>query len=191
MTFSRLPAQALLAAGAMLRRSLRDTDDGMTFRCALTLIAATTCSLAVAATGQSASGRITYQSDSGPLLVDVKHAFLIKGPSTLFATTIRQVVISTEDVSATLRKCKEMALCSPGDADAIVLNFDTRTPFLPYWFVANKQGTQYSGTAGPASVRLTTDTPERLAGTWELPAGGSGPALKLTFDAPLINEMTK
>ena len=38
----------------------------------------------------------------------------------------------------------------------------------------NDQRVQHSGTAAPESLKLTTDTPQRVAGTWDLDARGSG-----------------
>ena len=61
---------------------------------------------------------------------------------------------------------------------------------LNYWFVANDQCVQYSGTADPASLKLTTDAPQRLAGKWDLDArAAGGPRVQLEFDAALLKEM--
>ena len=60
-------------------------------------------------------------------------------------------------------------------------------PRLNYWFVANDQRVQYSGTADPASLKLTTDAPQRLAGKWDLDArAAGGPRVQLEFDAALL-----
>jgi hypothetical protein len=65
-------------------------------------------------------------------------------------------------------------------------------PRINYWFVGRDQLVQYSGTADPASVKLTTNTPARLAGTWDLDASGAGgPVIKVQFDATMIKELKK
>jgi hypothetical protein len=44
----------------------------------------------------------------------------------------------------------------------------------------------------PASVKLTTNTPTRLAGTWDLDAtAAGGPVVHVTFDAALVKELKK
>jgi hypothetical protein len=56
--------------------------------------------------------------------------------------------------------------------------------------VANGQAIQYSGTADPASLKLTTDTPQRVAGKWDLDASGAGgPVIRVEFDATAIKEI--
>ena len=145
--------------------------------------------LPFAAPGE-ASGTITYAGKSGKTVVAVKHAYLVKGPDVVTGQTMRRIVLSTTDVSAALQACAKM-MCSDGGIDeGMTIDFDV-PPRLNYWFVANGQRIQYSGTADPKSVKLTTDTAQRLAGTWELDASsGGGPVIKIQFDAALVKEIT-
>jgi hypothetical protein len=138
-----------------------------------------------------AKGTITYKSKAGAIVVTIRHAYLVKGPDVVSGKTIRRVVLSVADVSAKLSACGTM-LCSDGDiTEGMTIDFDAG-PRLNYWFVGNNQLVQYSGTAEPASVKLTADTPQRLAGTWDFDeSAAGGPRVQVEFDAPLVKEVTK
>lgn len=65
-------------------------------------------------------------------------------------------------------------------------------PRLNYWVVLNGQRVQYSGTESTAALKLTTDSPQRLAGSLAFDgARAGGPEVALEFDAPLLKEMAK
>src|SRR5207249_8915649 len=143
-----------------------------------------------AAAAQSAKGTESYQGKSGPIVVTVKHVYLVKGPDAMTGKIIRRLVLSSEDVSAKLRACATM-MCSDGDiGEGMTLDLDSGSR-LNYWFVGNNQLVQYSGTADPATLKLTADTPQRVAGKWELDArAAGGPKVDVEFDATLIKELT-
>jgi hypothetical protein len=138
-----------------------------------------------------AKGTITYKYKSGDIVVRIKHAYLFKGPDVVSGKAIRRVVLSVADVSARLAACATM-LCSDGDiVEGMTIDFDAG-PRLNYWFVGNNQLVQYSGTADPASLKLTADTPKRLAGKWDYDGSAAGgPRLQIEFDAPLVKEVAK
>ena len=138
-----------------------------------------------------AKGTITYSAKSGPIVVAVKHAYLVKGPDFVSGKTIRRVVLSVADVGPKLGACATM-MCSDGDiTEGMTIDFDAG-PRLNFWFVGNNQLVQYSGTAEPSSLKLTTDTPQRLAGKWDFDGSAAGgPKVQIEFDAPLVKEITK
>ena len=147
--------------------------------------------LAAAAIADSAKGTAAYQGKSGPIVVTIAHVYLVKGPDAMTGKLIRRLVLSSEDVSAKLRNCATM-MCSDGDiGEGMTLDLDGESR-LNYWFVGNNQLVQYSGTADPASLKLTADTPQRVAGQWELDArAAGGPKVDVEFDATLIKELSK
>ena len=155
-----------------------------------TLAAATVFASASAIAGD-AQGTITYKGKAGPIVVTVKHAYLVKGPDVVSGKTIRRVVLSVADVAAKLAACGTM-MCSDGDiTEGMTIDFDAG-PRLNFWFVGNNQLVQYSGTAEPASLKLTADTPQRLAGKWDFDGSAAGgPRVQIEFDAPLVKEVTK
>ena len=138
-----------------------------------------------------AKGKITYKPKSGVIVVTIKHAYLVKGPDVVSGKTIRRVVLSVADVGSKLSACATM-MCSDGDiTEGMTIDFDAG-PRLNYWFVGNNQLVQYSGTAEPASLKLTADTPKRLAGKWDYEGSAAGgPRIQIEFDAPLVKEVTK
>ena len=144
-----------------------------------------------AAAADPAKGKITFKSKSGAVVVEVKHAFLVKGPDVVTGQTMRRVVLSVADVGPALNKCNDMGCSDGGIGEGMTIDFDAG-PRINYWFVANDQRVQYSGTADPKSVKLTTNTPGRLAGTWELDASAAGgPVVHVEFDAALVKELKK
>ncbi len=146
---------------------------------------------AAAAMADSAKGTATYQGKAGPIAVTITHVYLVKGPDAMTGKLIRRLVLSSEDVSAKLLNCATM-MCSDGDiGEGMTLDLDMG-PRLNYWFVGNNQRVQYSGTADPATLALTADTPQRVAGKWALDASAAGgPKVDVEFDATLIKELSK
>jgi hypothetical protein len=196
-------ASVLLSSGCAIMRALasrsldavgsREPQEEMNmkpFGCVLGLA----CLLAAVATdagAEPAKGTLTYKSKSGAVVVDVKHAFLVKGPDPVTGKTIRRLVLSATDVGPALKKCGDMRCSDGGIGDGMTIDFDAGSR-INYWFVAKDQIVQYSGTAEPASVKLTTDAPDRLAGRWDLDASASGgPVIKVEFDAPLMKTLAK
>jgi len=140
---------------------------------------------------REAKGTISLDSKKGPVVVKVAHAWLMKGPDMVSGKTIRRIVLSATDVGAALKACGTMT-CSHGDiGSGMTIDLDAG-PRIHYWAVGNDQLVQYSGTAPPESITLKTNTPERVAGTWELDARSSGgPLIKVLFDASLVKELKK
>ena len=135
---------------------------------------------------------IVYVAARDLLLVQVfLGSFIFFYPDVVSGKTIRRVVLSVADVAAKLSACGTM-LCSDGDiGEGMTIDFDAG-PRLNYWFVGNDQLVQYSGTAEPASLKLTADTLQRLAGKWDYDGSAAGgPRVQIEFDAPLVKEVTK
>jgi hypothetical protein len=135
------------------------------------------------------TGSIAYQAKSGPIVVTPKYAYLVSGPDEVSGKPIRRVVLAVADVAPKIRACAAMSCSDGGLSEGMTIDFDAG-PRLNYWFVANDQRVQYSGTAEPASLRLAVDTPQRLAGKWDLDGrAAGGPRIQIEFDAPLLKEM--
>lgn len=138
-----------------------------------------------------AKGTITYRDKAAAIVVTVKYAYLVTGPDFVSRATIRRVVLSAADVGAKLSSCTTMSCSDGGIGEGMTIDFDAG-PRLNYWFVGNHQLVQYSATAEPASLKLTVDTPKRIAGRWEFDASAAGgPKVQIEFDAPLVKEITK
>jgi hypothetical protein len=138
-----------------------------------------------------ATGSISYQSRGGLITVSPKYAYLVKGPDTVTGSTVRRVVLSASDLAPKLRTCATM-MCGDGDmTEGLTIDLDAGAR-INYWFVAEGQRVQYSGTAEPSSLRLSSNTDQRVAGAWRLdarPAGG--PQVQIEFDAALLKVFTR
>ncbi|HEY2862283.1 MAG TPA: hypothetical protein VGK37_01510 [Casimicrobiaceae bacterium] len=133
-----------------------------------------------------ASGSISYQSKAGLVVVKPQYAYLVKGPDTVTGNVVRRIVLSGTELASKLRTCATM-MCGDGDmTEGLTIDLDAGAR-INYWLVANGQRIQYSGTAAPSSLQLTTDTAQRVAGVWRLDARqAGGPQAQIEFDAPLL-----
>ena len=138
-----------------------------------------------------AKGTAVYKAKTRTVTVTFKHAFLVKQPEVGSGKPIRRVVLSVADVSAALKACKTSACTDGGIGEGMTVDFDSGER-LSFWFVANDQLIQHSGTTLKAAASLTTDTPTRLAGTLKFDASSAGgPVVDVTFDANLVLEIKK
>ena len=155
------------------------------------LILLAACSVAApAAWADSASGSVNYQSKAGPVVVNVTNVYLVKGPDAMSGKAIRKLIFSAKDMSVKVKSCASMS-CPDGDLDA-GMTVDLDGPRLNYWVVGNGQRVQYSGTAKPDALTLTTNTPQRLAGKLVIDDSAAGGAkVNVTFDAALQKEYAK
>lgn len=147
---------------------------------------------AALATGGTAKGTLAYKAKSGPITVAPKYAYLVKGPDAVEpGKIIRKLIFSTMDLGARIDACKTMSCTDADLGEGMTVDLDAG-PRLNYWVVLNGQRIQYSGTEPPASLKLTTDTPQRLAGTLAFDGTAAGGAqVAIEFDTPLVKEMAK
>ncbi len=139
----------------------------------------------------AATGSISYRSKAGAIVVRPKYAYLVKGPDTVTGNVVRRIVLSATDLAPTLKSCTTM-MCGDGDmGEGLTIDLDAGAR-INYWFVADGQRVQYSGTAEPSSLQLSTDTGQRVAGAWHLDARrAGGPEVQVEFDAALLKVFTK
>jgi hypothetical protein len=147
---------------------------------------------AALAAGGTAKGTLTYKAKSGPITVSPKYAYLVKGPDAVEpGKIIRKLIFSTADLGTKIDGCKTMSCTDADLGEGMTVELDAG-PRLNYWVVLNGQRIQYSGTEPPASLKLSTNTPQRLAGTLAFDGAAAGGAqVAIEFDAPLVKEMTK
>ena len=123
--------------------------------------------------------------------VNVKHAYLIKGPSSFGDKAIRLLILSEADQGAHIKSCGTMSCATDKLESGMTVEFDDG-PRLMYWFVANGQRVQASGTAQPGTMTLSANTPERLTGKWTHDASAQGgPKIAVEFDTPVMKTFTK
>jgi len=139
-----------------------------------------------------ASGTISYQSKSGPIVIKVANVYLVKGPDAVSGKTIRQLVFASADIGATLQGCATISCVSGQLTEGMTVDFDAG-PRLNYWVVANGQKIQYSGTAKPdETAKLTANAADNLAGTLSIDDSKAGGAkVDVNFDAKTVKQFSK
>ena len=144
---------------------------------------------AVAADG-SATGTLTYKSKGAPITVALKYVWLVKGPDAMDPKmTIRHLVFSATDIGAKIAACKTMSCTDADLGSGMTVDLGT-SPRLNYWVSLNEQRVQYSGAAPSNALKLTTDTPTRLAGKLTIDDTAAGGAkVDVEFDTPLLQEL--
>ena len=156
----------------------------------LTLLAVAALSISGAAAADPAKGTLTATGKVAAT-VNVKYAYLIKGPNAFGDKTVRLLILSEVDQGAHIKSCSTMSCATVKLESGMTVEFDAG-PRLLYWFVANGQRVQASGTAEPGTMTLTADTPQRLTGKWTHDASGQGgPKIAVEFDTPMLTEFTK
>ena len=148
--------------------------------------------LATSAVAEQASGTINYQSRAGALAINVANVYLVKGPDAVSGKTVRQLIFTSADIGAKLQACATMSCASGSVTEGMTVDFDVG-PRLNYWVVGNGQKIQYSGTARPEeTLKLSADTPQRLAGTLAIDDSAAGGAkANVKFDAAVVKQYTK
>jgi hypothetical protein len=157
--------------------------------CGVAIVALAIVADTAAADG-TASGTLTYASKSGAITMTPRFAYLVKGPDAVDNTKIiRHLILSPTDLGARIASCKTMGCTDADLKNGMTVDLDAG-PRLNYWVVLNDQRVQYSGTARPAALELTTNTPTRLAGKLVIDdSAASGPKVDIQFDAPLLKEI--
>ena len=136
-----------------------------------------------------AKGTLTYQAKAGAITISPKFVYLVKGPDDVEKNMIiRRLILSEADLGARIAGCSTMRCPMGGLKSGMTVDLDAG-PRLNYWVVLNDQRVQYSGTAKPAALVLTTNTPGRLAGKLVLDGTAGGPKVDIEFDAPLLKEL--
>jgi hypothetical protein len=143
-----------------------------------------------AAADGSASGTLTYASKSGAIAMTPRFAYLVKGPDAVDnSKIIRHLILSPTDLGTKIAACKTMGCTDADLKSGMTVDLDVG-PRLNYWVVLNDQRVQYSGTAHPAALELTTNTPTRLSGKLVIDdSAAGGPKVDIQFDAPLLKEI--
>ncbi|GEM_PF-501381 len=159
-----------------------------------TLVALTAAALMALASPRAAAepakGTLTATGKTAAT-VNVKHAYLVKGPNSFGDKAVSLLVLSEVDQGAHIKSCGTMSCVTDKLESGMTVEFDSG-PRLLYWFVANGQRVQASGTADPGTMTLTTSTPQKLAGKWTHDASGQGgPKIAVEFDTPVLKEFTK
>jgi len=140
------------------------------------------------AAADSASGTLTYQSKSGPLVVNVASVYLVQTRDAVSGKMIRKLVFSATEISGKLKSCATMICPESQIGEGMTVELDSGSR-LNYWFAGNGQRVQYSGSAQRDALALSTDSPQRVAGKFAVDDSASGGVkANVTFDATLFKQ---
>ncbi len=148
------------------------------------------CMAAAYAADGTVKGSLTYKSKGAPATIALKHVWLVKGPDAVDPKKIiRHLIFAADDIGAKVAACKTMS-CTDSDLNSgMTVDLDAG-PRLNYWVVLDGQRVQYSGTAKPETLKLTTDTAGRLVGKLAIDDVAAGGAkVDVEFDTPLLMEL--
>jgi len=139
-------------------------------------------SFAWAAGADSAKGKLVVQGDDKPLSMELNHAYFITGPDEFDAAkTTRRVLFTGEDVRSAIEACEDAGCAMYSFSEGMWLQIDDSST-MRWW--GKVKPVQQSRMLDRSALVLTTDTPDRLAGTLTLDS--SGKPVKISFDAPLV-----
>ncbi|MCI0482180.1 MAG: hypothetical protein L0213_11410 [Candidatus Dadabacteria bacterium] len=139
------------------------------------------------AAGGTAKGTVKLKDKT----VDLKYAYLVKGPDMFDSSkTVSTVIITPSDISQKISECKN-ASCASGITEGMTVGKEDfgSTTRVVYWVVTNDGMMQYSGNDDVSALALTTDTADRMAGKLTIDdSAADGPKIDVEFDAPLAKE---
>ena len=159
----------------------------MKLRILLTIILFVLPFSSVTAAEGEAKGNLSYKGTT----VTLKHAYFVKGPDAIDPKTIiRRLILSKDDLGASIRACKTMSCVDGEITEGMQVDFDAG-PRLNYWVALNGGRLQYSGIAEPSVVKVVGDDVKRLAGKLSIDAtAAGGPRVEAEFAATLLKEFT-
>ncbi len=147
---------------------------------------------ATAHAADSANGTLAYKARGAPISAPLKFVWLVKGPDSIDqGKTVRKLIFSSTDIGSKITACKTMSCTDADLGSGMTVDLDAG-PRLNYWVVLDGQKVQYSGTAVPESLKLTTNTPGRLAGKLAIDGvAAGGPKVDVDFDVTMLPPLTK
>jgi hypothetical protein len=139
----------------------------------------------------ASKGLLVYKTAKKTFSMDLKYAFMIKGPDAFDGKkTIRRLIFSSKDISDKIKACGVMN-CVDEYIEGVQVDLDAAQRIL-YWISLDRQMTQYSGTAQLSAITLTTDTKDHLSGTLHIDDTlAGGPKINVVFDTSLKKAFTK
>lgn len=143
-------------------------------------LAASTAALAA----DSGSGTISFQGHAGA----IKHAWMVRGPDEMDnSKSILRLYLSSADIGAKIKACKTLSCADAALEDGAMVDYgDAR--HLGYAVRLDGERVQYSGGTDGDAFKLSTSTPDHLAGKLHIDDSGAGGAkVDADFDVGLAN----
>ncbi|MEO7917592.1 MAG: hypothetical protein ABIR16_08100 [Dokdonella sp.] len=143
-----------------------------------------TCAAVPVLAADTAKGSLKRSSEGKEVSIAINHVYYITGPDSFAPEhTTRRLIFATEDTRAAIDACAtaSCAMSSIGDGMTVELEWDTP---MARWWVHLPQA-QQSGMGNASMLSLSTDTPERVAGTLKI--NSLGIETDIAFDAGIVH----
>lgn len=146
---------------------------------ALGLVAAAVPALAA----DTAKGSLKMTAAGNPVSIAIHHVYYITGPDSFAPKqTTRRLIFATQDTRAAIDACATASCAMTSIGDGMTVELEVDTPMARWW--VHLPRAQQSGMGNASMLALTTDTPQRVAGT--LTIQSLGVDTRISFDAELI-----
>lgn len=152
--------------------------------CTLSLACAAVPTLAA----DTAKGSLKMTAEGKPVSIAINHVYYITGPDSFAPTrTTRRLIFSTKDTRTAIDACDNARCAMSAIGDGMTVELEADTPMARWW--VHLPRAQQSGMGNASMLALSTDTPERVAGT--LTINSLGVETNIAFDAGLIHAFDK
>lgn len=139
------------------------------------------------AAGDTANGTIKLKVKT----VELKYAYLVKGPGSFDPNkTVSTIILTPDDISQKISECKSLS-CAGGISEGMTIGKEDfgSTTRVVYWVVTKGSMMQYSGNTNVSALVLSTDKPDRMAGKLSVDdSAADGPKIDVEFDSPLAKD---
>ena len=131
----------------------------------------------------TANGTLKMTSEGKPVSIEMNHVYYITGPDSFEPTqSTRRLIFTTEDARAGIDSCETASCAMTSIGDGMTVELEADSPMARWW--VHVPPTQQSGMGNASILSLSTDTPERVAGT--LTIDSLGIDTTITFDVGLV-----
>ena len=138
----------------------------------------------LASDGGMARGNLSIEIDGPPDQVAITQAYLVSGPDSLDAAKItRRIIFSAADMRPAIEACADANCALYFSQERVWVSLDDEAMMSWHAQINDKQA---SGMTSRAGLVLTTDKPDRVAGTLKLDM--MGVKANIEFDAPLVTQ---
>ncbi|MFZ2235573.1 MAG: hypothetical protein WBP11_10590 [Dokdonella sp.] len=127
-------------------------------------------------------------SENKAISTAINHVYYITGPDTFAPKqTTRRLIFAADDTRAAIDACDTASCAMSSIGDGMTVELEADTPMARWW--VHLPQAQQSGMGNASMLSLSTDTPERVAGT--LTINSLGVETKIDFDAGLVKAFDK
>ena len=143
-----------------------------------------TCAAVPVLAADTAKGSLKRSSEGKEVSIAINHVYYITGPDSFAPKqTTRRLIFATEDTRAAIDACATASCAMSSIGDGMTFELEADAPMARWW--VHLPQAQQSGMGNASMLSLTSDKPDRVAGTLKIDSLGI--ETDITFDAALVN----